>query len=141
MLCRAMGQPQLADDPRFQSASERKAHEDELEQLLTAWTTKHDRWEITHTLQAVGVAAFPSMSSKDLTDDPHLKARGYLVQLEHPEVGRRIHAGIPWKMSASPCSVSKAAPLLGEDTEAVLSSLLKLSKEQIQELRRREITV
>jgi hypothetical protein len=41
------------------------------------------------------------MSSEDLTDDPHPKERGYLVQLEHPEVGRRIHAGIPWKMSAS----------------------------------------
>ena len=81
------------------------------------------------------------MSSKDLTDDPHLKERGYLVQLEHPEVGRRFHAGIPWKMSASPCSVSKVAPRLGEDTEAVLRSLLKLSDEQIQELRRREITV
>ena len=92
-------------------------------------------------MQGAGVAAFPSMSNKDLTDDPHLNERGYLVQLEHPEVGRRIHAGIPWKMSASPCSVSKVAPLLGEDTEAILTSLLKLSKEQIQELRRREITV
>ena len=68
-------------------------------------------------------------------------AKRNLVQLEHPQVGRRIHAGIPWKMSASPCSVSKAAPLLGEDTEAVLTSLLKLSNEQIQELRRREITM
>jgi crotonobetainyl-CoA:carnitine CoA-transferase CaiB-like acyl-CoA transferase len=54
---------------------------------------------------------------------------------------RRIHAGIPWKMSASPCSVSKVAPLLGEDTEAVLTSLLKLSNEQIQDLRRRGIIV
>jgi len=81
------------------------------------------------------------MSSKDLTDDPHLKERGYLVQLGHPEIGRWIHAGIPWRMSASPCSVCKAAPLLGEDTEAVLRTLLKLSGEQIQELRRREITV
>ena len=81
------------------------------------------------------------MSSKDLTDDPHLKEGGYLVQREHPEVGRRIHAGIPWKMSGSPCSVSKAAPLLGEDTEAVLVSMLKLSKEQMQDLRRREIAV
>jgi crotonobetainyl-CoA:carnitine CoA-transferase CaiB-like acyl-CoA transferase len=54
-----MGQPQLADDPRFRTAGERKAHEDELELLLTAWTTQHDRWDITHTLQAVGVAAFP----------------------------------------------------------------------------------
>ncbi|MBV8453655.1 MAG: CoA transferase, partial [Deltaproteobacteria bacterium] len=111
------------------------------DEIITEWTSQRDRWEITKLLQGAGVAAFPSMSNKDLTDDPHLRGRGYLVQLEHPEVGRRIHAGIPWKMSASLCSVSKVAPLLGEDTEAVLTSLLKLSIEQIQELRRREITV
>ena len=65
-LCQVMGQPQLVDDPRFRTASDRKAHEDEFEQLITAWTNQHDRWEITWKLEAVGVAAFPSMSSKDL---------------------------------------------------------------------------
>ncbi|HVN89794.1 MAG TPA: CoA transferase [Candidatus Binataceae bacterium] len=140
-LCQAMGQPGLANDQRFASAELRKRNEAELDAIITGWTSQRDRWESTRLLQSAGVAAFPSMSNKDLTDDPHLKERGYLVQLEHPEVGRRIHAGIPWKMSASPCSVSKVGPLLGQDTEAVLASLLKLSPEQIQELRRREITV
>jgi crotonobetainyl-CoA:carnitine CoA-transferase CaiB-like acyl-CoA transferase len=140
-LCQTIRQPGLANDRRFASAELRKRNEAQLDEIITEWTSQHDRWEIAKLLQGEGVAAFPSMSSKDLTDDPHLKGRGYLVQLEHPEVGRRIHAGIPWKMSASPCSVSKVAPLLGEDTEAILTSLLKLSNEQIQELRRREITV
>jgi len=140
-LCQTIGQPRLANDPRFASTELRKRNEAQIDDVITEWTSQRDRWEITKLLQAVGVAAFPSMSNKDLTDDPHLKGRGYLVQLEHPEVGRRTHAGIPWKMSASPCIVSRVAPLLGEDTEAVLTSLLKLSKEQIQELRRREITV
>ena len=140
-VCRAIGQPELANDPRFASAELRKRNEPQLDSIITEWTSQRDRWEITKLLQNAGVAAFPSMSSKDLTDDLHLKERGYLVQLQHPEVGHRFHAGIPWKMSASPCSVSKVAPRLGEDTEAVLRSLLKLSDEQIQELRRREITV
>jgi benzylsuccinate CoA-transferase BbsF subunit len=140
-LCQTIGQPGLANDPRFASAELRKRNEAQLDEIITEWTSRRDRWEITKLLQGAGVAAFPSMSNKDLTNDPHLKERGYLVQLEHPEVGRRIHAGIPWKMSASPCSVSKVGPLLGEDTEAVLTSILKLSNEQIQELRRREITV
>jgi benzylsuccinate CoA-transferase BbsF subunit len=140
-FCQAIGQPELANDPRFASAERRKRNEPQLDSLITEWTSQRDRWEITRLLQSAMVAAFPSMSSKDLTDDPHLKERGYLVRLEHPEVGLRFHAGIPWKMSASPCRVSKVAPLLGEDTEAVLRSLLKLSDEQIQELRRREITM
>ena len=118
-----IGEPGLANDPRFASAELRKRNEAQLDEIITEWTSQRDRWEITKLLQGAGVAAFPSMSSKDLTDDPHLKEGGYLVQREHPEVGRRIHAGIPWKMSGSPCSVSKAAPLLGEDTEAVLVSI------------------
>src|SRR5215510_5029330 len=86
-LCRVMGQPQLVDNLRFRTARDRKAHEDELEQFITAWTTQHDRWEITRSLQAVGVAAFPSMSSKDLVEDRHLNGRGFFVRLPHPEVG------------------------------------------------------
>ncbi|MGH7961294.1 MAG: CaiB/BaiF CoA transferase family protein [Candidatus Binatia bacterium] len=62
-LCQALGQPALGEDPRFRTAKNRKAHEDELEQLVTAWTEKHEKWEVTRTLQAAGVAAFPSMNS------------------------------------------------------------------------------
>jgi benzylsuccinate CoA-transferase BbsF subunit len=135
MLCRAMGQPQLADDPRFQSASERKAHEDELEQLLTAWTTKHDRWEITHTLQAVGVAAFPSMSSKDLADDVQLNGRGFFVRLPHSQVGVQTHTGIPWILTNAANGVRAAAPLLGQHTDEVLRDVLGCTDEDIARLR------
>ena len=48
------------------------------------------------------------MTAKDLADDPHLAERGYLVELEHPEIGKRKHAGIPWKMSGTPCAVRAA---------------------------------
>jgi crotonobetainyl-CoA:carnitine CoA-transferase CaiB-like acyl-CoA transferase len=81
------------------------------------------------------------MSSKDLAEDPHLRARGYLVELDHPEVGRRIHAGIPWKMSETPCHVKAPAPLLGADTDAVLTSLLNLTSDQLERLRKAEVLI
>jgi crotonobetainyl-CoA:carnitine CoA-transferase CaiB-like acyl-CoA transferase len=81
------------------------------------------------------------MSSKDLTDDPHLQARNYLVELEHPEVGRRIHAGIPWKMSETPCYVKAPAPLLGADTKSVLTSLLNLTDTDLERLRKAEVLI
>ena len=115
-LCHAMNQPELADDPRFRTAAARKQNEDALDEIVTAWTNRNDRWEITRKLQAAGVAAFPSMSNKDLAQDSHLHERGYLVQLRHPEVGRRIHAGIPWKMSRTPCAVRSPAPLRDADS-------------------------
>ena len=98
-LCQAMGQPALADDARFARAELRKQNEAALDEIITAWTSARDRWDAAETSQHAGVAAFPSMSNKDLAEDAHLTERGYLVQLEHPVVGRRIHAGIPWRMS------------------------------------------
>ncbi|MGH2586728.1 MAG: CaiB/BaiF CoA transferase family protein, partial [Dehalococcoidia bacterium] len=108
-LCGVMERPDLATDPRFATAIARKANEDALEAEVTAWTSGHDRWEVTQLLQAAGVAAFPSMTSADLVNDPHLRERGIFVELEHPEVGVRTHVGIPWKLSATPCAVEHPA--------------------------------
>jgi crotonobetainyl-CoA:carnitine CoA-transferase CaiB-like acyl-CoA transferase len=140
-LCRAIGKPELVDDPRFKTAVLRKRNEKILDDVITAWTKERDRWEITRILQEIGVAAFPSMSAKDLAEDRHLRERGYLVELEHPEVGRRIHAGIPWRMSECACRVKAPAPILGADTEAVLRSLVGLSNAEIARLRAAEVVI
>lgn len=140
-LCGAIGQPRLADDPRFKTAALRKQNEAALDQIVTAWTSQRDRWESTRILQAAGVAAFPSMGNKDLAEDRHLLERGFLVQLEHPEVGKRLHAGIPWKMSGTPCAVRKPAPLRGADTEDVLKSLLGFTHDRIEQLRKTEVLI
>jgi crotonobetainyl-CoA:carnitine CoA-transferase CaiB-like acyl-CoA transferase len=125
----------LANDARFASAQQRKRNENELDAIITAWTHPRDRWEITELLQAAGVAAIPVMSSKDLAEDSHLAQRGFFPQLDHPEVGRRIHTGIPWTMSGTPCRVQRPAPLVGADTEEILGDVLGLSSAEIQRLR------
>lgn len=130
-LCRVLGHPQLATDARFSSAQARKANEEALDQLLTAWTTQRDKWEVTRTLQAVGVAAFPSMSGKDLVEDPHLNERGFFVRLSHPEVGVRTHMGMPWRLTHGPNGVRTPAPLLGQDTDQVMGDVLGYSLQQI----------
>jgi crotonobetainyl-CoA:carnitine CoA-transferase CaiB-like acyl-CoA transferase len=135
-LCRAIDQPALAADPRFRTRASRKQNEDELDAIITRWTSQRDRWEATEILQRAGVAAMPTLSNKDLAHDLHLKQRGFLVELEHPEVGRRIHAGVPWTMSETPCQVRRPAPLLGADTDDVLTTLLGYSADRIADLRR-----
>jgi benzylsuccinate CoA-transferase BbsF subunit len=138
-LCQATGKPELARDSRFATAAARKANEDVLEEIITSWTRERDRWQVTEILQKAGVAAFPSMSNKDLATSPHLKARGYLVQKEHGEIGRRLHAGIPWQMSGTPCEVRAAAPLRGQHTDEILQGLLGFSEERVQDLRKRQV--
>ncbi|MBF6570596.1 MAG: CoA transferase [Candidatus Binataceae bacterium] len=134
-LCDAIGQPALAGDPRFKTAGLRKLNEPALDEIITGWTVVRDRWDVARRLQSHGVAAFPAMSNVDLAADPHLNERGFLVRLDHPEVGRRIQAGIPWTMAATPCRLEIPAPLLGADTDSVLRGLLKLSEEEIVRLR------
>ena len=130
-----MGQPSIASDPRFRTAALRKQNEDELDRIITAWTSPRNRWEVTQALQRAGVAAIPTFTNKDLALDRHLRERGYLVELEHPEVGTRTHVGIPWKMSGTPCRVRRAAALMGQDTDDILSSILGYSLTKIEQLR------
>ena len=138
-LCEAMGQTGLGTDARFRTVQDRKANEDELDTIITAWTRTRDKWQVTETLQARGVAAFPSMNSKDLADDPHLKQRGFFAELPHAEVGIRKHTGIPWLLSESPNGVQNQAPLLGQHTDQVMRDVLGYSDEHIAQLKERQV--
>jgi crotonobetainyl-CoA:carnitine CoA-transferase CaiB-like acyl-CoA transferase len=80
-LCAAIGQPSLAEDPRFRTASLRKRNEEELDRLIIQWTAQRDRWEITEILQRRGVAAFPTLNNKDLALDSHLTQRARTSRL------------------------------------------------------------
>ena len=61
------------------------------------------------------------------------------MQKEHPEFGKRIHAGIPWQMSGSPCEVQAVAPQRGQHTDYVLQELLGYSGDEVQKLRDAEV--
>lgn len=122
-LATAIDQPALSTDPRFATLAARKANEDELEALLSTWTAARDPGDATVHLQGYGVGAHTVASNQDLTEDPHLNARGLFVELPHPEVGALRHVGVPWQMSGSDCRVRKAAPCLGADTDQVLADV------------------
>ena len=138
-LCRAMGEPQLASDSRFHTASDRKANEDELEKMLTEWTGQRDRWVVTQTLQEAGVAAFPALSASDLAEDKQLEAREAFARLPHPEVGSRLHMGIPWLLAESPNGVRAPAPLLGQHTDEVMRDVLGYAPEEIARLKEEKV--
>ena len=134
-LARAMGRPELADDPRFKTLAARKANEDELEALITGWTLPQRFDEVARKLQAAGVAAAPCADNRYLCDeDQHVAQRNYWVELNHPEVGVQRHAGIPWRMSGTPTAVRAPAPCLGQHTDETLARL-GYSKEEVESLR------
>jgi benzylsuccinate CoA-transferase BbsF subunit len=133
-LSRIIGRPELATSDRFRTAVARKANEDELDSIVSAWTSSRSKFEVTVALQAAGVPAFPSMNSKDLAEDPHLNERGFFTRLHHPAVGVQTHSGIPWRLSNSPNGVANPAPLLGQHTRDVLRDVLGYADERIADL-------
>jgi benzylsuccinate CoA-transferase BbsF subunit len=135
-LARAMGKPELAQDPRFKTLEARKANEDQLEAIITEWTLPQKFDEVAEKLQAAGIAAAPCADNKHLCDeDRHLARRSFWVELNHPEVGVKRHAGIPWRMSGTPTAVRAPAPCLGQHTDEVLNRL-GYSAQEIENLRK-----
>ena len=131
----ALIDPALSADPRFVTAAARKANEDALDALISAWTATRGRWLVTRDLQALGIPAFPSLSTRDVVDDPHLNARGFIERLTHPEVGARPHTGIPWRFTTRRNGLRAPAPCIGADTDAVLAEVLGYDAERLAALR------
>ncbi|MBV1904689.1 MAG: CoA transferase [Pseudomonadales bacterium] len=125
---------ELARDSRFLSVSARKQNEDVLEQILGAWVVDKDRWELTSELQAHGIAAFPTLTCRDVVEDPHMKERDFIEYLDHPEVGARAHTGIPWRLKNRNNGVRFPAPCIGADTARHLREILGMKDEEIQRL-------
>ncbi|HJU28233.1 MAG TPA: CoA transferase, partial [Candidatus Binataceae bacterium] len=135
-LARAMGRPELAADARFATLAARKRNEDELEAIVTQWTSSRRAVEVERLLQHAGVAAAIIADNKHLSEeDAHIGARDYFVLRDHPEVGKRQHAGMPWRFSRTATSVRAAAPVIGQDTDAILEQLLDYSAGEIAKMR------
>lgn len=130
-----IGSPALAGDPRFATLAARKTNEDALEALVTEWTRPLPDGEVVARLQAARIPAAAAMTNQDLAEDADLRRSGFHVYRDHPEIGRRLHLGIPWRMSDTPCSVQRAAPCLGEHTDDVLHRILGYDDTRIAALR------
>jgi formyl-CoA transferase len=133
-LMRTIGRPDLADDPTLATRAGRFARVGEIDALIEAWTGKHTKYEAMQILAGAGVACGAVLDSREVLADEHLRARGMVVDLEHPDRGRFPMLGNPVRLSASPTEVRRA-PLLGEHTAEVLGALLGLSSDDLARLR------
>jgi len=134
-FCRATGNELWADDERFRDAHSRWLNQDELDKLIGEWTINYTHYEAMELLQKAGVAAVAALQGVELYSDPHLKERKVSVEVVHPNVGKRIALGPPWKFSATPARVKSCGPLLGEHTDHVLGQILGMSQNEIAALR------
>jgi benzylsuccinate CoA-transferase BbsF subunit len=129
-FCRAIGSPSWTRDPRFVTLMGRKRNEDELDRLVEKWTLKHEAEAVMATLQAAGVAAGVVKDCRDLCHDPQMEHRGSLWPMNHPEVGDCHYLSAPFKLSETPCQITRPSPCLGEHTVYVCTHILGLADEE-----------
>ena len=130
-LCDAMGTPAWANDERFATLAGRMEHEDELDELLEAWTRGRTAEEVMLRLQWHGVAAGVVQSMEDMLRDPQMQSRGALQPLDHPEAGRWLYPTPAFQLSRTPYRLRRPAPLLGEHTRAVFRDLVGVSDDEL----------
>jgi crotonobetainyl-CoA:carnitine CoA-transferase CaiB-like acyl-CoA transferase len=137
-LCRVIGQPGLASDPRFADPLARHRNQDELDPIIAEWTSAQGQYQVMEALQALGVPAGPVLNARQLLADPHFRARGFFETVDHsPEsgLGRREYLGRGWQLSQSAVRIGGPAPSLGEGNDYVLRQVLGLRQEEIDKLR------
>ena len=131
----AIGSPEWTSDPRFETNEGRYDNQDELDALIEGWTSQHTPHEVFHKLQSAGVIAGAVQSPKIKVDeDPQLKHRNFLPEIEHSELGNAKFEAEPMRLSRSPWELRRASPLMGEHSDYVFGEVLGLDSEEIAEL-------
>lgn len=135
-LAEALGRLELAADPRFATAEARREalHARALEELLEAWCREKTRAEVEALARAHGFAAAPVMSARDHYEDPHLRARGAVWELEDPVYGHLTDYGPAPKLSGTPARYKWVGPPVGMHNDYVFTRVLGLTAAEIRAL-------
>ncbi|MBI2719106.1 MAG: CoA transferase [Rhizobiales bacterium] len=123
-LCQAMGRADLSTDARFRDNRGRVTHRDILVPILAKEFLSHPSSWWLATLKAAGVPCGSINDIEQVWQDPQVIDRGMKIELPHPHAGSLPLVASPLRLSRTPVEYRRAPPLLGADTESVLSELL-----------------
>lgn len=130
----------LRDHSAYNSTVKRAQKMEEIDEIVERWTSARTKKNLQDILDNAGVPCAIVYSVEEVSNDPHLKERGMLIDCEHPRKGSvrlptspvRLHGGVSR-------GIERLAPLLGQDTDFVLRDLLSLKNDELNELRRRGV--
>jgi benzylsuccinate CoA-transferase BbsE subunit len=118
--------------PQWEDVSYRKEHAERLFDILDEWVKPYARPELLARAQALRIPYASVRAPEELFDDEQLLSRGFFVEVEHPELGRKFrYPGAPYLFSATPGKVHRRPPLLGEHTVEILCAELGLSPDEL----------
>jgi crotonobetainyl-CoA:carnitine CoA-transferase CaiB-like acyl-CoA transferase len=133
-LMKAIGQPELGEDPRYRTNADRTEHAEELDSLIEDWVRQHTTEEIMQSLDEAAVPVGPIYSVEDIVEDEQYHARDMLLETEIEGIGTVKMPGLVPKLSETPGEVEWYGGPLGAHNEEVYGGLLGLSAKEIERL-------
>ena len=133
-LCGVMGQPELADDPRFSSLQARVAHMDLIDATVADYTREHSKSDLFTRMMAAKVPCAPVRTLDEAMHDPNMHARGALQWQDHPVLGRIVIQQTPFRFDGVPLIPVEPSHALGADNARVLKERLGLDDAAIARL-------
>lgn len=130
----AMEMPELKDDPRFQNIFSAEAGM-EFDAIWYSWLADRTKDELFEIFRRANIASAPVNSPEDILSNPHLKAREYFTEIDHPETGKVTYPGAPIHMMETPSKARYHAPLLGQHNKEIYCDRLGYTREDLVKLR------
>ncbi len=139
-FCKVLGIEHVLDDPRFATMGDRADNAKDLIPILDAAFTSRPRDDWMKALKEGGDFIYTVVNTiADLPTDEQMLANEYIVDYEHPRIGKTQLVGVPVRLSKTPGNPKGAAPEFGEHTERILTELLDYSWEDVAKLREEEV--
>ena len=133
-FCPTIGCPELLEDPRYRTTTDRMNNRDTLIPVLQKvfLTRSYEEWEPLLLKNDIPVGAINHLGQ--VVEHPQVRARGSLIELDHPKVGRVRAVRSPVRLSRTPAQPRTPAPLHGQHTREVLKEVLDMKADDIARL-------
>src|SRR5688572_14557506 len=138
-LCEGMCRPDLASDARYRDHQARGANQQELDQVISAWTATLDTAGLLALLEKHGVPSGLIYRAADMLADPHFAARQAIVTTSHPDFPTLRMQNVAPRLSATPSSIRSPAPEMGQHNDEIYRGLLGLAPSVLDELKARSV--
>ncbi len=134
----AIGKPELAEQEKFRRNEDRLVNKEQLVALIDELLLQKSKKEWKQILDEAGIPNGPINTIKEMFEDPQIKARDMVVDMEHPFIPNLRLAGSPLKLSKTPVKIRRHPPMYGEHTEEILQQI-GYQQDEINKLRENHI--
>ncbi|HEX5611442.1 MAG TPA: CaiB/BaiF CoA-transferase family protein [Burkholderiales bacterium] len=134
-FCEIAGCPQLAEEPRFATNTQRIIHRGELIPLITEIMRTRSKHEWIEMLEKATVPCGPINNMKEVFEDPQVQHRGLRVDIPHPLGGKAPVVASPMRLSETPVEYRIAPPLLGQHNDEIYRGLLGKTEAELSKLK------